>query len=487
VTDVGAPPPEDSFRIPAAPDARAVAFLEGKSVQRSWRWPSIWREEHRTAFTLAGVWRADVLSAAHELVTDAVRTGETFESFQGRFEQRMEQLGFAGPQRVTEFEEGPRRVNLTAPWRVKVIYDTNLRQAYAASEWRAIEDTAADFPALEYDGVPVQHNREHHKAFWGLVLRVDHPFWRTHFPPNGFHCRCYVIQVSADELRAGLRRLSSDAELADAGYTADRTLWEDYYDPKTGRTDVVPPGVHPGFGYNVGRERDEALEQLAADRVTALPAEAAEAGEQLRAALPAVRERRVLERVFAAERALGDLDGALADLTQQAASAGWAAPPEALAAVRAYTGELGPDLNRRLRTDESTPQDETLRVLIERGIDGLPAWTEAAWRAPEGNPAHADRLWRAAVDGEFLDLGRQFQSASAGTLTPARRARRSLLLLRIVPLRAALVSDLSLYPEQEEVLFGADARFRVLRRTEEEITFDRRTRIFRVIELEQEA
>jgi hypothetical protein len=31
----------------------------------------------------------------------------------------------------------------------------------------------------------------------GLVLRHDHPFWKTHFPPNGWGCGCWVTAVTA--------------------------------------------------------------------------------------------------------------------------------------------------------------------------------------------------------------------------------------------------------------------------------------------------
>lgn len=30
-----------------------------------------------------------------------------------------------------------------------------------------------------------------------LTLRHDHPFWDTHFPPNGWGCKCRVVAVAA--------------------------------------------------------------------------------------------------------------------------------------------------------------------------------------------------------------------------------------------------------------------------------------------------
>ncbi len=82
------------------------------------------------------------------MLVEALERGETLEAFKARYRSRLEALGFAGPQMVTEFAEGPREVNLSATWRIRTIYDTNIRNAYAAAEWQAIQDTKADFPAL---------------------------------------------------------------------------------------------------------------------------------------------------------------------------------------------------------------------------------------------------------------------------------------------------------------------------------------------------
>lgn len=260
----------DGFNRDTGPDPRAVAYLESKGYVRSWRWSSTWHEQHAFAFTLAGVWRLDVLGAAHELVTKAQVEGQTFEAFRSVFEERMNALGFAGPQVVTEFEEGPRKVDLTAAWRVRVIYDTNMRAAYAAAEWQAIEDTKADFPALEYQGVEDEVTRASHLAFFGVVRLVGDAFWLTHYPPNDWFCRCWVVQISAAELASGAIKLTSDVDLAARGYDPDPQTWPLWTDKKTGMIARVPPGIGPGFAYNPGMARREVLGELLARRTAGL-------------------------------------------------------------------------------------------------------------------------------------------------------------------------------------------------------------------------
>lgn len=278
------------FNLDIGPDPAAVAFLAGKGVERSWRWPSVWREQHATAFTLAGVWRLDVIAAAQELTTQSVAAGETYEMFQAGFAERLAKLGFAGRQVVEEFPEGRRIVNLSAPWRSRVIYDTNVRQAYAAAEWTAIEETKATFPALMYLGVRDERTRASHAQFFGIVLPVDHPFWRTHFPPNDWYCRCFVIQVSVDDLASGAVALTSEAELAAMGYNPDPATWPEWRHEKTGRTARTPPGIGPGFAYNAGQTRRQNLGELLGRRIETLSAEQARAASADLTALPQFTE-----------------------------------------------------------------------------------------------------------------------------------------------------------------------------------------------------
>lgn len=268
---------DDRFAFDATPDVRAVAFLEGKGLKRSWRWPSIWQTEHAYGFTLAGVYRLDVLAETKRLVTEAVAQGQTLETFRAGFTEKLQGLGFAGPQLVEEFAEGPRKVELTAPWRVKVIYDTNVRQAYAAAEWQAIEDTAADFPALQYRHTPQQHPRLNHLAWDKMVLPVTHPFWKTNFPPNGWYCKCFTIQVSVDELASGAVKLTGDDALHATGYDERPERWKEWRHAKSGRVDRAPEGVTPGFAYNAGLERRRNLGELLQRRIESLDPDMARA------------------------------------------------------------------------------------------------------------------------------------------------------------------------------------------------------------------
>jgi len=446
---------EGRFGIDVGPDPRAVAFLEGKGLERSWRWPSMWQEEHAYAFTLAGVHRLDVLAAGRELVTQAIADGQTLEQFRTGFEERLKGLGFAGPQTVDAFEEGPRKVNLSAPWRTKVIYDTNVRQAYAASEWQAIEDTAADFPALKYKHTPQLHPRLNHLAWDNLVLPVTHAFWKTNFPPNGWYCKCFTLQVSVHELSSGAEALSSEEQLQNTGWVADPARWPEWRHKETGRVDRAPEGVAPGFAYNAGLERRANLGELLARRVEGLDPDMARAAAADLVNLPvfadlvadAVRvgqARSAAARAVAARLAGGSASKAEIDRAAQEARAGvgefpaesWPVgviPPK-LAELEPASGQVvvanASAIGHSADLHPTTPGDwRRVQLMLERG---------EIWRGADGvvtifgqfTDGGAERTWTAAlkpVAGAWR-VRTFFQSS------PRRRAQaiRRLTLIRAV-------------------------------------------------------
>lgn len=74
-------------------------------------------------------------------------------------------------------------------------FDTATGAARMAEQWQRFEDEKDLFPFLRYETVGDSRVRQEHKALDGIVLGVDDPFWNVHYPPNGWKCRCDVIQV----------------------------------------------------------------------------------------------------------------------------------------------------------------------------------------------------------------------------------------------------------------------------------------------------
>lgn len=71
-------------------------------------------------------------------------------------------------------------------------YDVAQRSARMAANWVTFQKSADVYPNLEYKPSRAATPREAHKPFYGIVLPIDHPWWDTHFPPNGWRCKCTV-------------------------------------------------------------------------------------------------------------------------------------------------------------------------------------------------------------------------------------------------------------------------------------------------------
>jgi len=73
-------------------------------------------------------------------------------------------------------------------------YNFATASAEMAAKWEQYERDG-DRYYLQYRTVGDSHVREEHAALNGTTLPVSHPFWDTHYPPNGWNCRCLAVQV----------------------------------------------------------------------------------------------------------------------------------------------------------------------------------------------------------------------------------------------------------------------------------------------------
>lgn len=208
----------------------ALTFLRRKRLAQSDRWTSVWREEHAAAFTVAQLLDLDLLADTHRALVTALRKGETFETFRSGIEPLLRARGWA-----------PSGRGGSVPRRLRRIFDTNLRTARAAGRWDRIQRTAELLPYLLYTLGPSRVHREDHQAWAGVCLPADHEWWRTHYPPNGWGCKCATRQVAAPPEGA--------QTTAPPGGTVE------WIDPVTRRAHRVPEGIDPGWDFNAGQHR----------------------------------------------------------------------------------------------------------------------------------------------------------------------------------------------------------------------------------------
>jgi len=216
----------------ANPFAEQLNFFEQKLNLPTARWDDIMRSAHDRAFIVAGAANADLLNDLHAAVRNAIKNGTGIDVFQKEFDALVKKNGWTG-WTGEETKAGQ-------AWRAMVIYKTNLSTSYAAGRWKQLNDPGllSLRPYWKYvHSDSVLHPRPLHLSWDGIVLPHDHPFWLTHFCPNGWGCECRVTAVDAAEY----------AKAQKAGKDEPPAGWDEI-DPKT----MAPVGIDRGFDYAPG-------------------------------------------------------------------------------------------------------------------------------------------------------------------------------------------------------------------------------------------
>jgi len=169
----------------------AKEFLERKLNVKTDDWDDLKHGEHSHAFTVAHSIEANILDDLHGLLNKAMANGESFGTFKKGALEAMAKEGWYGGAGHTKDEKG--YVN----WRLRIIYDTNMRTAFAAGRERQQKEHADMRPIWVYKSKLVGKNRrEEHIALHDKAFRHDDPFWDAYYPPNEWGCECSVTTKS---------------------------------------------------------------------------------------------------------------------------------------------------------------------------------------------------------------------------------------------------------------------------------------------------
>ena len=229
-----------------------IEYLRNKLRLPTQAWDDIIGSAHDRAFIVAGAAKADLLEDLHQAVIKGATDGAGMKVFAKDFKAIVDKHGWTGwTGEGTQAGEA---------WRTRIIYQTNMATSYSAGRYQQMNDPEVLklHPYWRYihsDGV--LNPRQQHVAWHGLTLPATHPFWKTHWAPNGFGCQCRITSVTRQEGEASGR----------AGLGDPPAGW-DAIDPKTGEQ----PGITKGFGYTPGASVKKSLQSLIDDKLIKLDA-----------------------------------------------------------------------------------------------------------------------------------------------------------------------------------------------------------------------
>lgn len=171
--------------------SEAIEFLRRQLNLTSDEWRAIWQEAGGISAEAASrqvtQMHRDLLAA----VLEAVEQGTTLEAFREDYARIVEAAGWSH-----DGQPG---------WHSQLVFRLHTMQAYAAGRWEQSERIAELNPQTQYFWRYVtigDHRvRPQHREWHGIILPREHPFWATHFPPNGFNCRCHAQLVTERDMR----------------------------------------------------------------------------------------------------------------------------------------------------------------------------------------------------------------------------------------------------------------------------------------------
>lgn len=193
---------------------------------------------HERSFMVAGAIKADLIDDLGQAIRKARSDGTGYDVFKKDFRAIVERNGWHGwtGEGTAKGEE----------WRMRTIYQTNMRTSYMAGRLAQLRKSGFKFWVYRHSGAA--HPRLNHLAFDGIALPPDHPFWVTHYPPNGWGCGC-IVEGAMNA--AGIRRVGGDP---------DKKLldnWRDL-DPRTG----APIGIGKGWAQSPGADVTDDIDRI---------------------------------------------------------------------------------------------------------------------------------------------------------------------------------------------------------------------------------
>jgi len=228
-------------------------FLDPKDAVRAWemraplkptvRWTEMMHEQHATAFTVAKVAKLDLLRQIQTSLDSVIRSGGTLEEWKKGLVPELQKAGWWGTVANKELT-GTDQPIIVNERRLRTIYDTNVRMSLSAGHWARIQAQKDVLPYLRYLPSSSERKRPLHMSWYGTLLPVDHPWWRTHFPPNGWFCKCHFEQVSERRM-AKMGWSVTPVDNIPSGPSVE-------FIPASGPAINVPAGIDPGFSYNPG-------------------------------------------------------------------------------------------------------------------------------------------------------------------------------------------------------------------------------------------
>lgn len=271
------------------PPKAVVEFFEKKTVHGPnfhWNWSDTLRHAHDRVFVVSKATSADLVADIKKALQESIANGMPYQDFANNIIPTLKDKGWWGGEKHVEAEAwvddgtGKKvKKKLEADVvlnhrRLRQIYDTNMKTAYAAGRYAKMMEHAEEMPYWRYVARPPgPTRREDHQALHNMVFRYDDPIWATHYPPNGWGCQCRVERLDKKALERKYKRPADEVVQASAedDYQTENVQMQGKQETRTGfKVGKTTVFTDKGWDYAPG-EYSYRSKRLLENKIMALP------------------------------------------------------------------------------------------------------------------------------------------------------------------------------------------------------------------------
>ena len=218
-----------------SPPEDAIRYLEQKFPKASWAYTDLLDNAHDRAFVVAKMVDVDLATTVQRSIIDAMKTGQGYKAWAKDIDKVLAKSGWYDGQINVDSQGNAKKVVTGGQHRLETIYRTNVAAAYEAGRQQVIFNDRDDDPFgyVMYSAIMDNRTRPTHKALHGKVMEKSDPAWQSISPPNGYNCRCTIVELTQGQVdRYGYKVSKSEGKLSTQvvelpnGKEAQRTLFE---------------------------------------------------------------------------------------------------------------------------------------------------------------------------------------------------------------------------------------------------------------------
>jgi SPP1 gp7 family putative phage head morphogenesis protein len=175
------------------PNEAAAAMIGAKPALLAETFKKLLPELRGRAFTITGITRADALQRIRDRIAELPQGADWAEI-------RNDIVAEMSPYMVdpeADIETRGKQQD-AAVRKANMLIRHHGFQAYQAANYDLMDRQRDALPYWQYLTVGDDNVRESHRALNGLVLPANSPFWRDHYPPWDWGCRCQVIPIDRE-------------------------------------------------------------------------------------------------------------------------------------------------------------------------------------------------------------------------------------------------------------------------------------------------